>query len=396
MRSVKSLVPWIWTGVVTVATVVLFLDEVLNQGTSIGTGLAGVPLTVLFTFLGALIAVRQPGNRIAWLLLVIGFGLLLIGVLTRFTGAEPEFPSFLDLFAIVLDNWVGLNLIFYPLVLIPFIFPTGRFFTRRQVWVGWVGAIMVPTSLLVALFAEKIGPPFQSGDQPWRIANPIGFLPTVALDFVLSVWGMGLLVLAIGGVWSLIIRYGQSSLVVKAQIRWMLFASLFLAVGFAFIIATDTDSTISGVFVALAFASIPVSITIAITRYKLFEIDRIISRTLGYAIVVGLLAAAFFGLITLITNLLPAQNSLAVAGSTLAVAALFNPLRKRVQQGIDKRFNRSRYQATLVSERFAAELSRPHTVSEIVELWNQTVKDSLQPEASGLWLSPTYSKTSRP
>ncbi len=378
---------------VTVLTVFLFLDEVLNKGGFVGTVLLGVLLTLLFTFLGALIAVRQPGNRTSWLLLVIGFGLLITGVLTRFTGAEPESPSFSDYFAIVLDNWVGLNLIFYPLVLIPFMFPTGRFFTRRQAWVGWVGAIMVPTSLLVALFAVEIGPPFQSGDQPWRIANPIGFLPTVALDFVLSVWGMGLLVIAIGGVWSLIIRYGQSSLVVKAQIRWMLFATLFLAVGFAFIIATDTDSTISGVFVALAFASIPISITIAITRYKLFEIDRIISRTLGYAIVVGLLAAAFFGLITLITNLLPAQNSLAVAGSTLAVAALFNPLRKRVQRGIDKRFNRSRYQATLVSEKFAAELSRSHTVSEIVELWNQTVNDSLQPQTSGIWLSPTPTNT---
>ena len=151
------------------------------------------------------------------------------------------------------------------------------------------------------------------------------------------------------------------------------------------------DPTLYGLLNLAALGVIPVAITIAVTRYKLFEIDRIISRTVSYALVVGLLVAVFFGLVTLVTAVLPPDASdLAIAASTLAVAALFNPLRKRVQHAVDRRFNRSSYQAARLSEQFAARLDQPHTVEEIAELWKQTVNESLQPQASGLWLNPTH------
>jgi hypothetical protein len=148
---------------------------------------------------------------------------------------------------------------------------------------------------------------------------------------------------------------------------------------------------VSGLLYVIVVGAIPVAITVAVTRYKLFEIDRIISRTVSYALVVGLLVAVFFGLVTLVTEVLPPDSSdLAIAASTLAVAALFNPLRKRVQHTVDRRFNRSSYQAARVSEQFAALLDQPHTVEEIAELWKQTVNESLQPHSSGLWLNPTH------
>ena len=115
------------------------------------------------------------------------------------------------------------------------------------------------------------------------------------------------------------------------------------------------------------FLALPIAIGMAILRYKLYEIDRIISRTLSYTIVVGLLALAYFGTVTLTTSLLPTQDALAVAGATLAAAAAFNPLRRRIQHRVDRRFNRSGYQSQLVSELFALRLLDLRTVEDVAE-----------------------------
>ena len=240
--------------------------------------------------------------------------------------------------------------------------------------------------LLVALFTEEVGEIW--AEEPWRIPNPIGFLPFDTVKYMSWAWQTALIVLAVGGVVALIVRYRRSDVVVRTQIKWVLYAAVVVAVSFPF--AFGNNPTVSALLMLIVIGLIPVAITVAVTRYKLFEIDRIISRTISYAIVVGLLVAAFLGLITLITTLLQPQSSLAVAGSTLAVAALFNPLRKRVQHAVDRRFNRSSYQAARVSEQFAARLDQPHTVEELAELWKQTVNETLQPQASGLWLNPTH------
>jgi hypothetical protein len=103
-------------------------------------------------------------------------------------------------------------------------------------------------------------------------------------------------------------------------------------------------------------------------------------------VVVAVLAAAFFALVTLITVLLPAQDSLAVAASTLAVSAIFNPVRKRVQNTVDRRFNRSAYEAENISESFSSRLRESLTTTQIINEWQETVNQSLQPEASGIWI----------
>ena len=192
---------------------------------------------------------------------------------------------------------------------------------------------------------------------------------------------------AVGGGFSLIMRYRRSSVVTRAQIRWMFFSTLIVAGVFILVATTNASQKMAGgLLLQVAVISIPVSITVAITRYRLFEIDRIISRTLSYTVVVAVLAAAFFGLVALITAALSAPNSLAVAASTLAIAALFNPLRKRVQNTIDRRFNRSAYDAEIISEAFASRLREPLTTTQIIEDWQRTVDESLQPETSGIWI----------
>jgi hypothetical protein len=346
-----------------------------------------VAMLILITALGSVISSRQPGNRIAWLLHAISVGLLLSMTSSLVTESNPPIsPDFWDYAAIVIINGLSLSFL-YPIFLILFIFPTGRFLTRRWRWAAWIGVLFIPAMLLVALFTEEVGQIW--AEEPWRIPNPIGFLPFDTVKYMSWAWQTALIVLAVGGVAALIVRYRRSDVVVRTQIKWVLYAAVVVAVTFPF--AFGDDPTVSGLLYVIVVGAIPVAITVAVTRYKLFEIDRIISRTVSYALVVGLLVAVFFGLVTLVTEVLPPDSSdLAIAASTLAVAALFNPLRKRVQHTVDRRFNRSSYQAARVSEQFAALLDQPHTVEEIAELWKQTVNESLQPHSSGLWLNPTH------
>lgn len=379
---------WAWCGVVGLGSLLVLFLAVQEPGSAVRAG--GIALGFWFpaasTVLGALIALRRPGNRIAWLLIGIGFAVLAEFFLQLFLGAQPSSPAPIDLVAIVLVH-AALPTAIYLAFLIPLIFPSGRFVSRRQSLAAWPGAVMVSTQLFVAAFTEEIGPPFPAEEQAWTVANPVGFIPAEALDITIA-FTIGVLVFTgLIGVSSLVMRYRQSSAVAKAQIRWMLFSTSIVAVVLLLIVVSNaSQSALGGLLLVVAFVSVPASITVAITRYRLFEIDRIISRTLGYTVVVAVLAAAFFALVALITVLLPAQDSLAVATSTLAIAAIFNPLRKRVQKTVDRRFNRSAYEAESISDSFSSRLSESLTAPQIIEEWQQTVDRSLQPTASGIWI----------
>jgi ABC-type bacteriocin/lantibiotic exporter with double-glycine peptidase domain len=156
---------------------------------------------------------------------------------------------------------------------------------------------------------------------------------------------------------------------------------------------TDGEGVVFSLLFVPSIASIPISITIAITRYRLFEIDRIISRTLSYAMIVVVLATVFVGVVTLTSSILPSQNSLAVAASTLAVAALFNPLRRKVQRVVDHRFNRAGYNATLVAEEFANRLQNKLEIGEITDDWTNTVNQALQPAFTSAWIRDGESRS---
>ena len=393
VRPLRGMVPWIWTGAVGVASLVVLFIAVQESGSSVrATGIAlGSWFPTLITLLGTLIAVRQPKNRIAWLLIGIGFAILVEFFLQLLVVAEPASPSLPDLAAVVLVH-MALPSAFYMLLLIAFIFPSGRFLSNRQAWAAWPGVIMLPTLFLVAMFTTEIGPPYPSEEQAWTVANPVGFLPASSLDLIITLMILVLILMAVGGAFSLVIRYHHSSLVTKAQIRWMLLATLILGGGLVLVAVTSSSQTIAGALILqVAFASIPLSITIAITRYRLFEIDRIISRTVAYAVIVILLGAVFAtGVVWLPTAFGLEDSPLLVAATTLLVAALFNPLRRRVQDAVDRRFNRAHFEARLVEEQFAARLQHAHSAKELTDVLLETVDKSLSPQMTGLWLNSDY------
>ena len=136
----------------------------------------------------------------------------------------------------------------------------------------------------------------------------------------------------------------------------------------------------------LGGSAIPISIGVAVVRYRLYEIDRLVSRTVSYAIVIALLAAVFAGLVTLVGSFLDTASDLAVAASTLAVAALFNPLRRRVQRGVDHRFNRSRYDSERVMSGFTSSLRDEVDPDEVLGGWLSVVINTMQPASVGAWV----------
>ena len=140
-----------------------------------------------------------------------------------------------------------------------------------------------------------------------------------------------------------------------------------------------TPTKPSGGSSRLAVAAIPISILFAVLRYRLYDIDRILSRTVSYVIVIGVLAGVYLLGLTAMTNFLPSDSSLSVAASTLAVAALFNPLRRRVQAGVERRFNRSRYDAQQVMERFSGSLRQDLDPDTVVTGWVGVVSETMQP-----------------
>ncbi|MEA1902288.1 MAG: hypothetical protein U9N56_02050 [Actinomycetota bacterium] len=395
MKTLNSRLPWIWAGLVTVASVVLFLVASSGiEGFEYGAAetASWMVLPILYTWLGALIVARQPGNRIAWILFSVAVGVLLDGAAQPFILTAPNPPTAIDYLALFLANsmWV---VIFFPLFMLLYLFPTGRFLSRRWAWAGWLAVGMVVTFLVIGIFAETWGTP----NDDWVIDNPIGFVPNDWGAFGV-VWNLGLIALPVGGFAAMTVRFRRSNVVERTQIKWVLYAALVFALSYVGSVILNAvggsfgDLLIGSLF-ALSLALLPLSIAAAITRYRLFEIDRIISRTLAYAVVVALLGALYFGMITLITSLLPTQNALAVAGSTLAVAALFNPVRKRIQHAVDRRFNRSGYQAEVVSEEFASTMRGSLTAEELVDEWNRTVTDTFHPEAIGIWLNQNYQET---
>jgi hypothetical protein len=172
----------------------------------------------------------------------------------------------------------------------------------------------------------------------------------------------------------------------RQQLKWFTFAGVISTVEMLVAIQTEAHSALSTVLQFAAVSTLPIAIGIAILRYRLYEIDRIVSRTVSYALVTGLLIAIYVALVTSVTRLTPTGNSLAVAGSTLAVAALFQPIRRRVQAAVDRRFNRARYDADRTVESFSRRLRGETNVDAVRADLLQVVHATVQPALTGLWL----------
>jgi class 3 adenylate cyclase len=294
-----------------------------------------VVLAVLIAGLGSVISAGHPGHRVALLLHVTSFGLLLLvatSLVVEF-GNVPVAPNFFDFAASWFFNVLG-SVVLFPVLLILFVFPTGFFLTRRWVWVGWATGIFSLVVGSVVLFSEEVGMVYDPELEHWHLANPIGFLrPEVAESMVSASVGV-MMWLAVGGVASMIVRYRRADSVVRIQIKWVVYASAIAAAAVATTAFSDGNQALYLALAMTALSVIPIAITIAITKYKLFEIDRLISRTLAYTLIVATLTIAYLavtlGVGALAAAMSPTDADLPIPVVATALVAIgFQPVRKR-------------------------------------------------------------------
>jgi hypothetical protein len=279
----------------------------------------------------------------------------------------------------------------FPILLLPLHFPTGRPPTPKWRWVNWLAGGMWVLLALVSAVPTN----FVDFDD---LHNPIGFLPPELPEQVWSSapWSLSLLLIALTSVISLFVRYRRAQAVERQQIKWLLYACLLFAVSYGLVITNGFTGAnrISEVVLDLLFYSAVLAfagaIGIAILRYQLFDIDVIIRKTVQYGVVTAVLALIYFGTIILLQSLVGQatgeQSPIIIVLSTLLIAAMFNPLRKRVQTAVDRRFYRQKYDAQQVLAQFA-QTARDEVEMEALQAeLLRVVQETMQPSHISLWV----------
>jgi hypothetical protein len=361
----------------------------------LGEGVVALVIGVPCMAVGFVVARRQPRNPLGWLFLVIAIFLFVPTVGGDYAYLNYELGHRLPFAAVGLaadQLWSeGLALFIVAILL----FPDGRLLSRFWRWALRVWCAVF-TVLIVALGVATAGAlaahPVRIDTSGGLVAldNPVGWFAVVNHGCLIF-----LFVLSIAFIGRQVLSWRRSSGERRQQLKWLAsgaavsIVSLVLAAVFA--TSSGSDSTAGqwiGNVAWFGLAALPVSIGVAILRYRLYDIDRIISRTLAYALVTGLLVGVFAGLVLLTTDVLSLSSPVAVAASTLAAAALFNPLRQRVQRVVDRRFNRTRYNADRTVAAFAARLKDAVDVTAVRDDLTGVVQQTLEPAHVSLWISP--------
>jgi hypothetical protein len=345
-------------------------------------------LMIPFAAVGALVASRQPRNPIGWLLIAIA--------VTASYGADAGFYAVrayhidhhglpLSRLAVFLtQGWLSM-LVLLPLPIL--FFPDGRI-PRRWRWTLWAYV-----AVIAVLIGHVVVTDFGAfTDNPVRIdssgelkqlggnGTPVGLVLLVLVFFGISLsWVIRQVVL-----------YRRSSGDRRQQLKWLLAGGSFSVFGFLMAITVGSGQhgivSLIGKVGFLGLIALPISIGIGILRYRLYDIDRLISRTLSYALLTGLLVGVFAGLVLLTTRVLPFSSPVGVAASTLAAAGLFSPLRNRLQHVVDRRFNRARYNAEATVAAFGLRLRDAVDVDAVLDELAAAAAGSLEPTHVTVWI----------
>jgi hypothetical protein len=326
--------------------------------------------------MGFVLASRRPGNRIGWLALAAGLTLGLRSFTDQYEqralvaapGSLPAGPL-----ALWVSEWIWL----ISLALVAFLFllfPTGRLRSRRWRPAAWFAG---------SVFALSTAAVMAGATREW--AHPSASLSQLVSPPVLAAMVICLLAALVVSGAAIVVRFARSAGEERLQLKWFAAAAVLVVATFIALILTNSDSVAAAILNNLALLCLDVAIAVAVLKYRLYEIDRIISRTLAYAIVTGLLVGVYAGLVLLATQVLTLKSPVAVAGSTLVAAALFSPLRSRVQRAVDRRFNRARYDADQMVAAFAARLKDAVDLDAVQADLASVVQQALEPAHVSLW-----------
>ena len=359
---------------------------------------------VPYAGVGSILVARRPRNIIGWVLLGMGWTFAVSFLPIDATAHELQTLTASPLaLTIAWLTEVGVSLTFALFATLAFTFPTGRLARGRWRPIAVLVLALAWGTLIASAFWPTFALDPTGGTSVVEFPNPIGLLPPTILGLALPSQLIGTAVLPLVIVTSIAAiagRYAGARDLERLQLRWLVAAFGFIVVavlsGFPIFTLFDPTGVIAWVPAAVAFMLPPFAIGIAVTRYRLYEIDRLISRGLSWAVVSGSLLAVYAAAILLLQTVLGdviGGQTLAVAGSTLLAAALFQPLRRRVQRAVDHRFNRARYDAERTSTDFADRLRDEMDLASVSGDIVGVVDTALRPTTIGVWIRPSTSTT---
>ncbi|HEX4033522.1 MAG TPA: hypothetical protein VHX66_03680 [Solirubrobacteraceae bacterium] len=356
----------------------------VTGGDAVANDVGTLIFTLAFTGVGFIVARRQPRNPMGWLLMGVAVSVNVgtVGPTYAYLAYGPDRGTLpLGWIGVLLSGlWVMLFM-FVPLAIL--LFPDGRL---GRTW-RWpmryylaLTALFLVGALVTAVRDLRLRLPVDAQGNLAGLDHPHGLMGVLFSVSLVTAFAFSALA---------IVRqahnYRRAGDERRQQLKWLMAgATLCLAAGGAAI--ANSTGIVSDLLVPVGFALLPLAMGVGILRYRLYEIDRLVSRTLSYALLTALLVGTFIGLVALTTDALALSGRLGVAASTLAAAALFNPLRRRVQRGVDRHFNRARYDAEATVAAFTARLRDAVEIDAIRADLLATVEHAVHPTHASVWI----------
>lgn len=400
----NQMIAWIFFGLIAASNIAALLNFFLMSPLGDKPSLfeAVFPFVpVLFAFVGALIISRQPRNVIGLMMMLPGLSMafLIDAFLAPYLSGQlppPSAPSLMFLMILWFSNWNWLLLVL-PIMFIMILFPTGRPLGPRWNWLVYIGLGILAIFILMITFAEVLAPGTDSS--VWQVPNPIGFLKSEWIDAItgpfLILFPLWILLCAV----SLFVRFRCSKGVEREQIKWLFYAgAIFVVFYMPSFIASNFSQTenLWNLLLPIGMSTFPAAIGIAILRYRLYDIDVIIRKTLQYTLLTGSLALVYFGSVVLLQNLVEnltgEQSPIVIVLSTLVIAALFTPLRQSIQAFVDRRFYRRKYDAEQALGQFSVTVRDEVNMNMLTVALLGVVEETMQPERVNLWLKKEESR----
>ncbi|MDX1468266.1 MAG: histidine kinase [Acidimicrobiia bacterium] len=387
-RSIVS--AWVWAALLMVISAAA-ATSLISSGNADIDAIVWLILLPLYTGLGLLTAIRRPGNRVAWILLTVASYVALTGASIAQLG-EPSIPpdpvTIWDALAIVFQNTGYFILLIIPLLLFFYVFPTGRFLTPRWRWAGWFATLATVAMIAGEWFLKEIGPT----DQDWVVTNPFGFVEDRIEDGspLGLVFGLTILALVLGAIPAMVVRYRRADPLVRAQIKWVVFASVtgVLALLGSLLLRDVLAGWVTTALFFLLVTVIPVSITLAITRHRLYDIDVVISRTVTLAILVTFITLVYALVVAGIGRLVGAESdglALPIAATAL-VAIAFEPARVRAQKWANRMVYGSRATPYEVLREITRSMGRSGPDGDILARLAELLREGTGAERATVWL----------
>ncbi len=340
-----------------------------------------------FGGVGDLLTWRRPGHPVGWVFAAAGL-LAAVNFATFEYGLAASAGHRLPGAGYVgwVELWIWVPFVTLVTMYLFLLFPDGRLPSPRWRLVGWLGgafAVIAAAGVAFTLGSDRPNLP--------ALRNPFGVAPAAVPLGAAGAGLAGLVCCVVLAAWSLVVRSRRGTDVTRQQIKWLAYSGCLVALALvpaaALSLTPGLPARVASGAVTAAVLAMPAAVGIAVLRYRLYDIDRVISRTLAYAIVTGVLAGVYAGLVLLATGVLGVRTPVAVAAATLAAAALFNPLRRRMKRAVDRRFNRARYDADQTVAAFAARLKDAVDLDAVRDDLVSVVQAALEAAHISVWTS---------